>query len=51
MMEQDNHDEFVYSSSSAESIIGSSNDEDIYTGVIEAEEGNELILIPRRGKS
>ena len=49
MMEQDDRDEFVYSSSSAESIAGSSNDEDVYTeGVIEAEEGNELVLIPRR---
>ena len=42
--------EYVCSSSSADSIAGDSNDEDVgYTEeVIEAEGGSELVLIPRR---
>ena len=48
-MEQDDHDDYVYSSSSADSIAGGSNDEDMYTEeVIENEGENELVLVPRR---
>ena len=48
-MEQDDRDEYVCSSSSADSITGGSNDEDIYAEeMVEAEEGSEPILIPRR---
>ena len=48
-MEQDDRDEYVCSSSSADSIAGGSNDEDIYAEeMVEAEEGSEPILIPRR---
>ena len=48
-MEQDDRDEYVCSSSSADSIAGGSNDEDAYAEeIIEVEEGSELVLIPRR---
>ena len=48
-MEQDDRDEYVCSSSSADSIAGASNDEAVYAEeMVEAEEGSELILIPTR---
>ena len=48
-MEQDDRDDYVCSSSSADSIAGGSNDEDAYTEkIIEVEEGSEIVLIPRR---
>ena len=46
-MEQDDRDDYVYSSSSADSIAGGSNDEDIYAEeVIEDEGENEIVLVP-----
>lgn len=42
-------DEYVFSSSSAESIASGSNEEEVYTEeVIEAEEGSEVVLVPGR---
>lgn len=48
-MEQGDCDEYVFSSSSAESIASGSNEEEVYTEeVIEGEEGSELVLLSGR---
>ena len=47
-MERDDSDEYVCSSSSADSVAGGSDDANVYAEeVVEDEEGREVVLVPR----
>ena len=49
-MEQDDSDGYVCSYSHADSVAGGSDDVHVYEeGIVEDEEGNELVWVPRGG--